>query len=62
MVIDVKKNNFSDEIEKLDKASTYLVYCRSGKRSSKAVQKMIAAGFNDIYEMKGGYLAWQKEK
>ena len=62
IVIDVKKDNFAEEIEKLDKESTYLVYCRSGKRSTRATDKMVAAGFKNLYEMKGGYLDWLDSK
>ena len=62
IVIDVKKDNFAEEIEKLDKESTYLVYCRSGQRSTRATDKMVAAGFKNLYEMKGGYLDWLDSK
>ena len=62
IVIDVKKDNFAEEIEKLNKESTYLVYCRSGKRSTTATDKMVAVGFKNLYEMKGGYLDWLDSK
>ncbi len=58
--IDVTGPNFKSEIEKLDKDKTYLVYCRSGGRSGKAVKIMESMGFKHLYNLKGGYLGWKK--
>ncbi len=54
--------NFEQEIEKLDKNKTYLVYCRSGHRSGIASQKMVAKGFGKVYNLEGGYIAWSAAK
>ena len=59
--IDVKSTGFYDEIMKLDKEKSYLVYCRSGKRSKKAQGIMGKSGFKDVINMKGGFLGWAKE-
>ncbi len=48
---------FDEKIAALDKKKTYIVYCRSGNRSSKALNKMAAAGFTKLYEVKGGVMA-----
>jgi rhodanese-related sulfurtransferase len=58
--IDVKANDFLDQIIKLDKEKTYLLSCRSGKRSARAAGIMEENGFKYLYNMKGGYLQWQK--
>ncbi len=59
--IDVtNKPLFEQEIEKLDKDKTYLVYCRSGHRSSIAAQELARRGFKKVYNLKGGILAWQQ--
>lgn len=50
--------NFDQEIAKLDKSKTILVYCLGGGRSAAAAQKMQAMGFNAIYELKGGMMNW----
>jgi len=60
--IDVKDDNFLLEIEKLNKNEKYIVYCRSGKRSSKAYRLMTKAGFKNLLNMEGGYLAYAEEK
>lgn len=60
--IDVKNDNFLLEIEKLNKNDKYIVYCRSGKRSSKAYGLMSKSGFKNLTNMKGGYLAYTGKK
>ncbi len=57
--IDFKNSNFQDEINKLDKNKSYLVYCKSGGRSVGACKKMKAAGFTKLINMKGGYSSWK---
>ncbi|MBA2499364.1 MAG: rhodanese-like domain-containing protein [Chitinophagaceae bacterium] len=51
---------FMQQISTLDKNKSYLVYCRSGKRSSDAADLMQQQGFTRIYNMKGGILAWDR--
>lgn len=40
-----------------DKDITYIVYCRSGSRSSQAAEKLINLGYKNIYDM-GGIIDW----
>jgi len=56
--IDYLANDFIAKISKLDKNKTYLVNCRSGKRSLAAVEEMNKLGIYRAYSMKGGILAW----
>ena len=58
--IDYRGSDFKDKINKLDKSKKYLIYCRSGGRSSSASDIMISSGFNDVTNMKGGFSAWSK--
>ena len=44
-------------VEKLDKSRPVAVYCRSGKRSAAAAQRLAAAGFT-VYNLQGGILEW----
>ena len=53
--------SFIDEINSLDKTKSYYVYCRSGARSSQAVQMMRELGFNDTFNLLGGILDWHGE-
>ena len=56
--LDYRSSNFKDEVAKLDKDKTYLVYCASGGRSGKACSAMQGMGFREVYNLKGGYRAW----
>ncbi|ABE52464.1 rhodanese-like domain-containing protein [Methanococcoides burtonii] len=35
-----------------------LVYCRTGVRSVRASKTLVNAGYTDVYNMKGGIMAW----
>lgn len=59
--IDYKSADFGNQIAALDTARTYIVYCRSGARSSAAVDYMKAHGFHHVYNCEGGILAWKGE-
>ncbi len=52
---------FLDEIEKLDKSKNYYVYCRSGNRSGQACALMSQAGFENAYNLLGGFNEWEGE-
>jgi rhodanese-related sulfurtransferase len=58
--IDVLDASFSTKIKQLDKSKPYLVYCRSGGRSVKACNILFKNGFEDLYNLKGGYNAWSR--
>jgi rhodanese-related sulfurtransferase len=53
--VDVEAADFGTRIAALDKKATYLVYCRSGRRSGIAATQMAAAGFTNIVD--GGAMA-----
>ena len=57
--IDYNSAAFSDEIKTLDKNRTYLIYCRSGARSSPALGLMAVLQFAEVYNISGGITAWQ---
>ncbi len=48
-----------DELAHL-KNRSILVYCRSGRRSSRASEILSQAGFARIFNMKGGVRAWRR--
>lgn len=56
--IDVEAADFDQNIEALDKSKTYLLYCQKGGRSDNAMQKMLNAGFKNVYGLNGGLNAW----
>lgn len=37
-----------------------VLYCRSGNRSSQAGRRLLAAGFTEVHQLRGGLLAWRE--
>ncbi|MEA1888378.1 MAG: rhodanese-like domain-containing protein [Pseudomonadota bacterium] len=60
----VPLSSFEKNSTQLDKFTDkpIIVYCRSGNRSISAASKLKKKGFNRVYNLTGGILAWQKEK
>lgn len=58
LFIDFNGGNFEQQIAKLDKSKTYIVYCRSGGRSARASQLMANKGFKNVINMEGGISSW----
>ncbi len=56
--IDFYSETFRDELNNLDKNKKYLIYCRSGNRSGKALDIMAELSFEEVYNMLGGMIEW----
>jgi phage shock protein E len=59
--IDYYEADFSTRLKELDKNASYLIYCRTGNRSSKALELMRSYGFTRVYELGGGIVAWSSQ-
>jgi rhodanese-related sulfurtransferase len=59
--IDFYAPDFADQLDGLDKGDPYVMYCRSGNRSSEAVETMKDLGFVEVYEVDGGIVNWYDE-
>lgn len=59
--LDINSPVFSAELNKMDRDKTYLVYCRAGSRSARAYLIMEKMGFNNTYNLFGGFLEWKDE-
>lgn len=46
--IDVQSAEFDARVGQLDPESSYVVYCRSGNRSTQAIDRMTALGFTTL--------------
>lgn len=57
--IDWNSADFAEQIAMLDTGKPVFVYCLSGGRSGKAVEKLEKAGFEQIYELPGGMMEWR---
>jgi rhodanese-related sulfurtransferase len=56
--IDFESGTFEADIQKLDKAKVYAVYCRSGNRSGQATALMVKDGFKAVFNLNGGVIDW----
>lgn len=60
--VNVLDTNFPAEVKaKVEMGKQVMIYCRSGKRSARASRIMKDLGYPVIYDLKGGYLAWERE-
>lgn len=55
--IDVNGATFNSQVELLKKKNPVAVYCRSGKRSKIAANKLVEKGFT-VYELDKGISQW----
>ena len=58
-LIDFFDDAFEKKISALDKKSAYLIHCQSGGRSMKAFKLMKTLGFEKVFHLDGGILAWK---
>lgn len=58
ITIDYRADKFEDKLDKLNREDSYIVYCKSGVRSSKTADIMKQMGFKSIYNLEGGYTAF----
>jgi phage shock protein E len=57
-LVDASAPDFDTRIAALDKTASYALYCHSGNRSARAMQRMAAAGFSRVVDLDGGIAAW----
>lgn len=50
-----------ERLIELDKDEPLAVHCRTGARSARAVKLLQGAGFQNVYNVKGGLTAWSEE-
>jgi len=51
-------NQHLDELPS-DKNAKIVLYCRSGRMSSIAAEELVKAGYTDVYNLAGGFNAWE---
>jgi rhodanese-related sulfurtransferase len=62
ITIDIYKGQwFIYEVDALDKTKNYYVYCKAGGRSAQACAVMNQLGFENTYNLEGGFMQWQGE-
>lgn len=58
MNIDYYGEGFKARLDALDKDAVYLVYCRTGNRSSSSLRAFADLGFKRIFHLKHGIVDW----
>lgn len=55
-------SNFEEEMKKLEgkEQATIVCQCRSGKRSMTAAMQLQGEGFENLFNLEGGILAWNE--
>jgi rhodanese-related sulfurtransferase len=61
VLIDYTAPSFQEELARLDRGKTYLVYCRTGNRSGKAASLMKELQFKKVRHLAGGITKWKEE-
>ncbi|OEK03496.1 NADH oxidase [Roseivirga sp. 4D4] len=58
----IPMNSVPQNVDKFSKDKQVIVHCRSGKRSGDVISWLEANhGFENLYNLKGGILAWADE-
>ena len=59
--VNIPSNGFANQINSLNKYKDrpIIVSCRSGSQSQAACQQLRKAGFEKVFNLHGGVLAWQ---
>ena len=52
--------DFRQRFASLDRKATIFMYCRSGNRSSSVLALADELGFERVYDLRGGILAWKR--
>ncbi|KZX14606.1 thiosulfate sulfurtransferase PspE precursor [Methanobrevibacter cuticularis] len=57
--LDNISHDITDQVK--DKSEKLFLYCRSGRRSKLAAEKLADTGYNNIYLLEGGLNNWKYE-
>jgi adenylyltransferase/sulfurtransferase len=51
----------ASQLSRLDSADEFVLFCKSGSRSTRALELMASAGFRKVKNLKGGINAWARQ-
>ena len=57
----IPTGEFPRRFSELDRSDEIVVYCRSGSRSAWAVAVLMQQGYERVYNLHGGVLAWRRD-
>jgi len=50
-----------DRLREVPRERPVVLYCRSGVRSMTAARRLVEAGWRDVYNLRGGIIAWARD-
>jgi rhodanese-related sulfurtransferase len=59
--IDYYDPEFASKMKRLNKDKPVVVYCAAGGRSAQTGEVLKNLGFNDVYDLTGGFRHWQED-
>ena len=57
----ISMGDVMDNVDRIAKDKPVIVHCRSGARSGAIVNALEVNGFTNVFNLKGGILAWANE-
>ena len=57
--LDFHSPQFRDDLSRLDRSHTFLIYCRTGNRSTQTLPILRDLGFAKVVQLEGGIRAWK---
>jgi sulfur-carrier protein adenylyltransferase/sulfurtransferase len=57
----IPMSEIEERFAEIPKEGTVYVYCRSGRRSRTAIEFLKSKGYNNLFNVTGGILAWLNE-
>lgn len=59
--LNIPLGDLNQRLKEIPKERAVVVHCKSGKRSAKAIETLKKEGFDNLFNLEGGILAWQQE-
>lgn len=59
--IDYYRSDFSEQVGRIGKDPTVIVYCRRGVRGAQALNVLTSHGFPRVFNMQGGFESWVRK-
>jgi adenylyltransferase/sulfurtransferase len=59
--VNIPLGTLAARLSEIDSAQEMIVFCKSGSRSTRALELLASAGFKKVKNLKGGINAWAKE-
>jgi rhodanese-related sulfurtransferase len=60
-IVHIPMGQITGRLSELDPAQETVVICRSGGRSMQVARFLATQGFNSVYNLSGGILAWSRD-